>query len=98
MPRRRARLRRPYSPQERKMFRPDLHLSTSVNYLHGMHQCGAHGGGGLPTVRRILGESALDYLSDLFRNLGGALAQWNYLTFKYGLDGPGDIVVGTQIQ
>src|SRR5258707_14304837 len=97
MPQRWARLRRLYSTGKEKCF-DRIYTVNSVAYLYGMHQGGAHGGGGLPTVRRVFGESALDYLSDLFRNFGGAPAQWNYFAFKYGLDGPGDIVVGTQIQ
>src|SRR5712671_6332930 len=66
--------------------------------LDSVHKGSAHGGGGLPAVRRVFGEGALDYFSHLLRNVGGSLAQGNDLSFKYGLNGTGDVVMGAEIQ
>src|SRR6266436_956216 len=83
MPQRRARLRRP---------------PASADLLRSVHQSRAHRSGGLPTIRRVFGEGALNHFSNLLRNVGGTLAQWNYLTFKYGLDGTGNVVMSAEIE
>src|SRR5258708_39203181 len=69
------------------------HPVNLVEYLDGMHQRRPHGGGGLPTVGWVFGEGAFDHFSDTFRNVGSALAQRNYLTFKYSLNRSGNVVI-----
>ena len=63
-----------------------------------MHQRRAHGGGRLPTVRGVFGEGAFDHFSYLLRDFHCSLAQRNYLTFKDGFDGSGNVIVGTEVQ
>src|SRR2546427_10153220 len=63
-----------------------------------VHQRRAHRGGGLPAVRGVFGEGALDYFGDSARHVGGALQEWNNLAFEDSSHRGGDVVGRAEVE